>query len=406
VSDFHQNGIITTIHNLTRRGNDELDPELLAFQERRPMCLVLPSLFSELESPALAGIVKELAEVPYLSEIIIGLDRADEDQYRHALQYFRRLPQRHRVLWHDGPRLLDLDQSLRFRDLAPKQPGKGRNVWFCFGYALASGRSRVVALHDCDIVTYRREMLGRLLYPVANPSFSYKYCKGYYARFAKGQMNGRVCRLLVPPLIRALRTTCGRTEFLDYLDSFRYPLAGEFALQADVLEDLRIPSDWGLEMGVLSEVRRNFAPRRICQVDIADSYDHKHQHLSEADPAAGLSRMSTDIAKALFRKLATQGNVFSQETFRTVKATYYRLALDFSESYHDDAVVNGLKYDRHREEAAIEVFAEAIMRAGSEFLNKPMEAPFMPSWRRVMSALPDVRMRLLQAVDADMAEYS
>jgi glucosyl-3-phosphoglycerate synthase len=406
MGDFHQNGIITTIHNLTRRGNDELDPELLAFAERRPMCLVLPSLYSELEGPALAGIVDELTQVPYLSEIIIGLDRADEDQYRRALEYFARLPQRHRVLWHDGPRLRDLDASLRLRDLAPLEPGKGRNVWFCFGYALASGRSKVLALHDCDIVTYRREMLGRLFYPVANPSFSYKFCKGYYARFARGQMNGRVCRLLVPPLIRALRLTCGGSEFLDYLDSFRYPLAGEFSLQADVLEDLRIPSDWGLEMGVLSEVRRNFAARRICQVDLADSYDHKHQHLSEGDPQAGLSRMSADIAKSLFRKLATQGSVFSEETFRSVKATYYRLALDFSESYHDDAIVNGLAYDRHREEEAIEVFAESIMRAGSDFLSRPMEAPFMPSWRRVSSALADVRLRLLQAVDADMTEHS
>lgn len=406
MGDFYQNGIITTVHNLTRRGNDELDPELLGFSERRPMCLVLPSLYSELEGPALEGIVGELREVPYLNEIIVGLDRADEDQYRRALQYFGRLPQRHRVLWHDGPRLRDLDATLKLRDLAPLEPGKGRNVWFCFGYALASRRSKVVALHDCDIVTYRREMLARLLYPVANPSFSYKFCKGYYARVARGQMHGRVCRLLVPPLIRALRLTCGNSEFLDYMDGFRYPLAGEFALQTDVLEDLRIPSDWGLEMGVLSEIRRNFAARRICQVDLADAYDHKHQHLSEKDPAAGLSRMSADIAKSLFRKLATQGSVFSQETFRSVKATYYRLALDLSESYHDDAVVNGLSYDRHREEAAIEVFAEAIVRAGSDFLNKPMEAPFMPSWRRVNSALPDVRLRLLQAVDADMAEYS
>ena len=86
---------------------------------------------------------------------------------------------------------------LKEHDLAPEQPGKGRNVWYCFGYTLASGRAKAVALHDCDITTYKREMLARLIYPVANPHFGYKFCKGYYARVADNKLNGRVCRLLV-----------------------------------------------------------------------------------------------------------------------------------------------------------------------------------------------------------------
>ncbi|KFF65154.1 hypothetical protein IW01_18330 [Pectobacterium brasiliense] len=45
-------------------------------------------------------------------------------------------------------------------------------VWFCVGYTLASRRSDCVALHDCDIVTYDRAMLARLLYPVANPHYA------------------------------------------------------------------------------------------------------------------------------------------------------------------------------------------------------------------------------------------
>ena len=99
----------------------------------------------------------------------------------------------------------------------------------------------------------------------------------------------------------------GERPFLTYLDSFRYPLAGEFSLRTEVLANLRIPSDWGLEIGVLSEVQRNYGNRRICQVDVADNYDHKHQELSEDDASKGLSRMSVDIVKAVLRKLATQG---------------------------------------------------------------------------------------------------
>jgi glucosyl-3-phosphoglycerate synthase len=405
MGDFYQNGIITTLHNLSRRPVEELEQELMSFRKARPMSLVLPSLYSELEGPALKNIVKELAKVPYLEQIVIGLDQANEQEYRHALEYFSELPQHVRVLWNDGPRLRELDLKLREQKLAPTEMGKGRNVWFCFGYVLASGMSKSVALHDCDILTYSRDLLARLIYPVANPNFHYVFCKGYYARVAEGKMNGRVSRLLVTPLLRALKIVCGPTDFLDYLDSYRYPLAGEFSLRTDVVSDLSIPSDWGLEVGVLSEMRRNYSAKSLCQADIAETYDHKHQELSPEDASRGLSKMSTDISKALFRKLATNGEIFSNEKFRTIKAVYYRLALDFVENYQNDAVANGLRYDRHKEEEAVELFAQNIMRAGAYFLDHPMETPFIPSWSRVISAIPDVMEQLLETVELDNEEY-
>ncbi|MEP1472027.1 MAG: glycosyl transferase [Halieaceae bacterium] len=406
MGDFYQNGIITTLHNLAKRPVEELERELQEFSSRRPMALILPSLYSELEGEALPRIVDELVKVPYLSEVIIGLDRADEAQYRQALTFFARLPQRHRVLWNDGPRLLALDAELRKHDLAPRELGKGRNVWYCMGYTLATNRSESVALHDCDILTYDRSLLARLIYPVAHPRFNYEFCKGYYARVADGKINGRVSRLLVTPLLRALKKTLGDMEYLEYMDSFRYPLAGEFSFRRDVLNDILIPSDWGLEIGVLSEMYRNYANNRLCQADIADIYDHKHQQLSADDVNSGLSKMSVDISKALFRKLATRGVTFNTETFRSLKATYYRIALDFVETYHNDAVMNGLSLDIHSEEKAVELFAENIMKAGEAFLDRPMERPFIPSWSRVISAVPDVLERLCEAVEADHAEFA
>jgi glucosyl-3-phosphoglycerate synthase len=406
MADFHQNGIITTLHNLSARSTEEIEAELTRFSHQRPMGLILPSLYSELQTDALPKIVNELKHVPYLSQVVIGLDRADAEQYQHALRFFGELPQHHRILWNDGPRLRALDAELEALGLAPREPGKGRNVWYCMGYVLATGEAESVALHDCDIVTYNRDLLARLLYPVANPLFNYEFCKGYYARLADNKINGRVCRLLVTPLIRALKKVEGESRYLDYLDSFRYILAGEFAFRRDVLSDIRIPSDWGLEIGVLSEVFRNYNNNRLCQVDIADVYDHKHQDLSLDDQHAGLSRMSIDICKAIFRKLATQGHVLSQETFRTLKATYFRVALDFVETYRNDALMNGLDFDIHKEEKAVEMFAGNIMDAGKIFLERPMESPFTPSWNRVVSAVPDIFERLKDAVEADHAEFA
>ena len=405
MADFYQNGIITTLHNLAQRPLEAMEDELRQFSKSRPMCLVLPSLYSELEGDALANIVQELSKVDYLDEIVIGLDRATEEEYRHALEFFKPLDQRFKVLWNDGPRLRAIDQKLKDEGLAPMEAGKGRNVWYCLGYVLSSGRAESIALHDCDIVTYDRSLLARLIYPVANPSFNYEFCKGYYARVANGKIHGRVSRLLVTPLIRALKKTLGHHDYLDYIDSFRYPLAGEFSFRHDVISDIRIPSDWGLEIGVLSEVQRNFANNRLCQADIADNYDHKHQELSKEDSERGLSKMSVDICKALFRKLATNGVVFNSETFRSIKATYFRIALDFIETYDNDARMNGLKLDIHSEEQAVEMFAKNILLAGQSFLENPMEKPFMPCWNRVISAIPDVLVYINTAIEADMNEF-
>ena len=404
MSDFFQNGNVSTLHNLTRRSVEDMETELTSFGQRRPIGLVLPSLYSELSGPALENIVSELAKVPYLEQIVIGLDRANGDEYAHAKSYFSRLPQNHVVLWHDGPRLTALDAELAEMGLAPPEPGKGRNVWYCFGYMLASRKVDVIGLHDCDIVTYERTMLARLLYPVVNPVFPYVFSKGYYPRINGDKLGGRVTRLLITPLLAALRKVCGDNSYLRFLDSFRYPLAGEFAMRSHVVADIRIPSDWGLEIGVLSEVRRNYSNRVIAQVDIADQYDHKHQEVSADDAGKGLSRMSVDISKAIFRKLATDGEIFSAEKFRTIKATYFREALDRIDSYYNDALMNGLTLDRHSEEAAVELFAQNIMLAGETYLSNPMETPFLPSWNRVNAASPDFLARYAEAVRLDNAD--
>ena len=403
MADFHQTGAVATLHRLVGYDYAEVERRLKQFSSTRRITLILPSLFSELETPALANIVDHLCDVPYLDQIVIGLDRADEEQFRFAREYFSRLPQDHVVLWNDGPAMGQVQQRIADAGLTAGEPGKGRNVWYCLGYVLAAQRADVIALHDCDIITYNRELLGRLVYPVVDPSFSYLFCKGYYPRIADGKLNGRVTRLLVTPLLNALSRTIGASEYVDYLKGFRYPLAGEFAMRTSIVPDIRIPSDWGLEIGILSEVRRNTNVRAICQVDISDSYDHKHQPLSEDNPEAGLSKMSTDITKAVIRKLATDGVVFSAETFRTLKATYYRCALDVLEMYYADARMNGLYVDRHKEEQAIELFAGNLIEAGQVFLENPMETPFVPAWSRVAAADPDIMHHILRAVAEDNA---
>ncbi len=406
MSDFSQNGIISTLHDFGTKSVGDIEKELKKFSKERKMELILPSLYSELEGDALPKIVSEISKTNYLNHIIIGLDKANKSQAQKAWKFFKKIKTPFTILWNDGPKLKKLNDELKKKDLAPNEYGKGRNVWYCLGMCIARDEARSVALHDCDIKTYDRRMLAKLFYPVVNPLFNFEFCKGYYPRVAQNKMGGRVARLLVFPLITALEKTIGKSDYLEFMKSFKYPLAGEFSFRRNVLPELRISSDWGIEVGVLSEMQRNFSPHNICQVDLADSYDHKHQELSISDETKGLSRMSIDIIKTIIRKLATQGNSFSTETFRSLKATYYRSALDLIDIYRSDAQMNGLKFDSHNEEKAVELFALNIMKAGEHFFKNPMVTPFIPTWSRVKSAIPDFLTRLKKAVEEDNKNYS
>ena len=405
MSDFSQNGVVSTLHDFKTKSTSVIESELSKFSKQRKMELILPCLYSELEGTALPKIVEEISKTKYLDHIIIGLDKANEAQAKKAWKFFKKLKTPFSILWNDGPALKKLDQELKKNNLAPSELGKGRNVWYCIGMCIARDSARSVALHDCDIKTYDRRMLAKLFYPVVNPLFNFEFCKGYYPRIANGKMNGRVARLLVFPLLTALEKTIGKSDYLDFMKSFKYPLAGEFSFRRNVLPELRISSDWGIEVGILSEMQRSFSPQNICQVDLADTYDHKHQDLSLDDEKKGLSRMSIDIIKTFIKKLATQGNSFSTETFRSLKATYYRSALDLIDIYRSDAQMNGLKFDSHNEEKAVELFALNIMKAGEHFFKNPMSTPFIPTWSRVKSAIPDFLVRLEKAVNEDNMHY-
>ena len=373
MGDFSQNGIISNLHDFGTKTTADIEKELVKFSKERKMELILPSLYSELKGDALPNIVKQISETKYLNHIIVGLDKASKAEAVKAWKFFKKLNTPFTILWNDGPRLKKLHEELKEKDLAPSEMGKGRNVWYCLGMCIARDEARSVALHDCDIKTYDRRMLAKLFYPVVNPFFNFEFCKGYYPRISNGKMNGRVARLLVFPLLNALEKTIGRSDYLDFMKSFKYPLAGEFSFRRNVLPELRISSDWGIEVGILSEMQRNFSPQNICQVDLADKYDHKHQDLSANNENKGLSRMSLDIIKTLIRKLATQGNTFSPEYFRSLKATYYRYALDLIDIYRSDAEMNGFKFDSHTEEKTVELFALNIIKAGESFLKSPMD---------------------------------
>jgi len=359
----------------------------------------LPVTPTELDSPALKGILSIVKDIGYLNEIVVTLGRTDKpEDFDKTKKIFSVLPQRHRIVWASGPQLNELYRMLEEADLSPGPDGKGRSAWIAYGYILAREQSRVIALHDCDIVNYSRELLARLCYPVASPHIDYAFCKGYYARVTD-RLHGRVTRLFYFPLVRSLIRIFGYLPFLVYLDSFRYPLAGEFAMTVELARINRIPADWGIEVETLAEVFRNYSLRRICQSEIMETYEHKHQPLSAEDPSTGLMKMAIDIARSILRNLAIEGIALSESQLRTLIVNYQRHAKDYVKRYQDESEINGLVFDYHKESQMTEAFTRALQIAGENFLKDPLYSPHIPNWNRVVAAIPDFLDRLMNLVE-------
>lgn len=170
---------------------------------------------------------------------------------------------------------------------------------------------------------------------------------------------------------------------------------------SDLARVNRIPSDWGLEVGVLAEVFRNCSLNRICQVELCPNYDHKHQELSPEDPGRGLNKMAVDVCSTIFRILASTGVILGDGFFNTLRATFLKEAQDLMGMYHDDARINGLVYDRHEEAVAVEMFVEAMRISGEIIQKDPLGLPLIPNWSRVFYAVPDFASSLVEAIDQD-----
>ena len=270
------------MHYLADRDGEDVAAELVEYAVGKPVTLVIPALFSEVEGEALPAIVEEVAKVEFVREVVVSMNRMTGAEFDRAKALFDRLPQRHRVIWNDGPRMAEFYRGLEEGGLGSVSQGKGKNVWAGCALALAEGRAGAIVAHDSDILSYEQGMLARLCMPVLHPQMSYGFSKSYYGRVSE-QMNGRVMRLLLVPLVRAMREGLGPLPLLEFIEGFRYPLAGEFAMSTELAAGLKMRPGWGLEIGMLGKVWQQSAEHRVCQVPLGGNFLHKHRELGASD---------------------------------------------------------------------------------------------------------------------------
>lgn len=399
--DYKQE-LITTIHDFGCN-LEALEDEIARLSQDCPTAVLIPALYEELERPALARIKEHLQQCAFVKTVIVCLYAETIAQYATAVKFFESMPQPTFVIWENGKRVTQILETLRDRNLnLLNYKGKGRAVWL--GLGIASLEAKAIALHDADIVTYDRTYPLKLLFPLLEKEFGIAFNKAYYARISSEsrQLNGRVMRLFVTPLLTALTELVGDRNYLRYLNAFRYPLSGEFALTDDLALNIRIPGNWGLEIGLLSEVYRNVAQKRIAQIDLG-IFDHKHQAIGNSSQE-GLQKMCRDILRSVLRTLTeTERVIVSREHLHSLRIKFRREAQDYTRQYFVDAWCNNLQFDRHQEEVTTELFEQVIADTGEDYFANPFGAQ-IPDWTRALAVMPDLREQLRDAALMDAAE--
>ena len=452
--DFSQKHTkITTFTQLV--DEPDLAPPLKLHSRWERPVLIIPALAAEFtvpeNRPIFENIIREISSAEYLSTVIIGLDGAAEEDVHLARRilsdsgvsnYF--------IQWNDGPGFKGIYEKLQNAGLDLTMRGKGRNLFMTFGTAIAL-EATSVALIDADIRSFRREQLDKLFFPVL--ALNYQFSKAYYARWSKERIYGRVKRLLLDPLLLALKRkfTDSQDEkmlrLIDFLLSFHYQLSGEVAIDMDLLKRLRVALNWGIEIFTLIEVYRKANQNQVAQVEFArGAFEHKHQKVSIADPGQGLHRMGIDIVSTLLNALIIEEGLEISETFfRDLAVTYSAIADEMIKKYADNAKFNNLPYDRDREERMVKGALMQVISHGGDIFDKPrniaerflrftaehpefqefntaglqqkiieVEAKLqqtpstsheMPSWEWVQEKCPDIIRDIIEVIEGEKKKY-
>ena len=354
---------VTTLHDLA-------DPRPATPTDR--CAVVVPMTEREYAGLAAERVLSELERVDP-ARVVVPL-RAPADKVAQFHDWLAEYDLTLQTLWCTGPRVESL---LDAHDLDGTR-GKGRDVWLAVGQALSE---EYVVVHDADTKTYSQWYVPRLLYPLLE---GHDFAKGYYARVENNRLYGRLFRLFYAPFVRTLADEHD-APILDYLASFRYALAGEFAATSDLLRTVRFQRSWGLEVGTLGEAFAEAGFRRSAQVDLG-AYEHDHRAVSGP---TGLSDMSQTVGEAILRAVTDHG---VEPDYETLPAQYRETGFDFVRRYATDAAYNGLEYDRSGEREQVTTYADAIRQPGPDRR--------LPAWDDAPITPAEVR----EAASDDMAE--
>lgn len=401
MADFYQHTCLPTLHHLAAPDLSSRAEELAELTRERPVAVLLPALFAETQRPALPAILGTLSEAPYVAEIVLSMNVMTAEQAAEATRLCRDWAggKRLTLLWNDGPALQAAHERLTEVGCEGACTGKGANIWMGLAYLKAAGRASIVISHDTDILNYCPSLPARLCHPVAHPRMGYRFAKGYYSRVLD-RLYGRVTRLLIFPLIQAFQDVLGPLPLLQHLESFRYPLSGEFAGEMEALAAFRLPPAWGLEVAMLAEAHRSLPVDAMCQVDLGIHYEHRHRQLQPQGLEPGLITAAADVARCLSWQILREINPANQSRLLRTAVERYTAhrAGEWMRRYEHVALLNGLVFHPEDESQAISAFTTALHELLHHVEAHGLHVAGMrPAPAEALAALPDLGPQILES---------
>jgi hypothetical protein len=168
-------------------------------------------------------------------------------------------------------------------------PGKGSGIWL----SVPITQGDIICFVDADIMNFKKEFITGLCHPIIYSwkiqEAAVKFVKAYYARVTVTKtdpqttiLGGRICRLLAVPLLKSIVDTF---KLYVGLESVKYPLAGEFAVSRDIIEQINFPNTYAIETSLLFQTYDLIGPSSIAQLDL-DIYRHIGQRFENLETMA------------------------------------------------------------------------------------------------------------------------
>lgn len=236
---------------LTARATDSRAP-------RPTVSVIIPC---QNEAPTVASIVScirsELVEAEQLVDEVIVMDDGSVDDTG-------------RIAEAAGAKVVAVDSVLPHLEAGS---GKGNVLW----KSLFASYGDVICWVDGDIRNFEAHFVRNLIQPLLeDPTLC--FVKAYYQRPYENlpQGGGRVTELVARPMI---------SRYFPELSGIRQPLSGEYAGRRSALESVPFVEGWGVEMGLLIDLTRQFGVESIAQADLGIRR-HRNRALHELTPQA------------------------------------------------------------------------------------------------------------------------
>lgn len=289
--------------------------------------------------------------------------------------------------------------------------GKGAGLWLTIPMSIG----HVLCFVDSDIPNFSKKFVVALCHPILRTWFlndPIRMVKAYYTRLTfsprgptrKYRLGGRVTRMFMTPYMRVLCTDY--PEIFGGLDSLRYPLSGEYALRRGVIENLRFPNDYSLEISSLVQVREKFGLPSMAQVSLGTI-----RHIGQSD--LGLTKMIRQINDHLISVLESKGVNVTKKTLETINAKYASKVPEVL--YHYEQVFRRMRprleglvkskvvYSREVEERTWGIFNRALQSAGP---TGQRVTTVLPAWTELSDRVDYFTLRLWLGMWANQSTKS